>query len=79
MTVVWLFLLAVKYRFFVDDDVTRYLWYLYYVPQVLAPLFSLYAALQIGRREDEPFLRRWYWLFVPAALRIGGILTNDWH
>lgn len=41
--------------------------------------FSLYAALQIGRREDEPFLRRWYWLFVPAALLIGGILTNDWH
>lgn len=37
------------------------------------------AALQIGRREDEPFLRRWYWLFVPAALLIGGILTNDWH
>lgn len=79
MTVVWLFLRAVKYRFFVDDDVTRYLWYLYYVPQVLAPLFSLYAALQIGRREDEPFLRRWYWLFVPVALLIGGILTNDWH
>ena len=79
MTVVWLFLRAVKYRFFVDDDVTRYLWYLYYVPQVLTPLFSLYAALQIGRREDEPFLRRWYWLFVPAALLIGGILTNDWH
>ena len=79
MTVVWLFLRAVKYRFFVDDDVTRYLWYLYYVPQVLTPLFSLYAALQIGRREDEPFLRRWYWLFVPAALLFGGILTNDWH
>lgn len=79
MTVVWLFLRAVKYRFFVDDDVTRYLWYLYYVPQVLAPLFSLNAALQIGRREDELFLRRWYWLFVPATLLIGGILTNDWH
>ena len=26
MTVLWLFLRAVKYRFFTDDTVTRYLW-----------------------------------------------------
>lgn len=72
MTVVWLFLLAVKYRFFVDDDVTRYLWYLYYVPQVLAPLFSLYAALQIGRREDEPF-------FAPVVLAVCAGGAADWR
>ena len=46
MAVLWLFLRAVKYRFFSDDTITRYLWYLYYVPQILAPLFSLFAALQ---------------------------------
>ena len=79
MTVLWLFLRAVKYRFFSDDTVTRYLWYLYYVPQILAPLFSLYAALQLGRREGDKFSPRWYLLLVPAALLIGGVLTNDWH
>ena len=79
MTVLWLFLRAVKYRFFTDDTVTRYLWYLYYVPQVLAPLFSLFAALQLGRREDRPFDCRWYWMLIPAALLIGGVLTNDVH
>ena len=36
MAVLWLFLRTVKYRFFNDDTVTRYLWYLYYVPQILA-------------------------------------------
>ena len=36
MAVLWLFLRAVKYRFFSDDAVTRYLWYLYYVPQILS-------------------------------------------
>ena len=30
MTVLWLFLRTVKYRFFSGDTVTRYLWYLYY-------------------------------------------------
>ncbi len=79
MTVLWLFLRAVKYRFFRDDDVTRYLWYLYYVPQILAPLFSLYAALQVGRREGDAFSSRWFLLFIPAALLIGGVLTNDLH
>ena len=79
MTALWLFLRAAKYRFFSDDTVTRYLWYLYYVPQILAPLFSLFAALQLGRREGDAFSHKWYLLFIPAALLIGGVLTNDLH
>ena len=79
MAVLWLFLRAVKYRFFSDDTITRHLWYLYYVPQILAPLFSLFAALQLGRREGDALSRKWYLLFLPAALLIGGILTNDLH
>ena len=79
MAVLWLFLRAVKYRFFSDDAITRHLWYLYYVPQILAPLFSLFAALQLGRREGAAFSRRWYLLFIPAVLLIGGVLTNDLH
>ena len=79
MTVLWLFLRTVKYRFFSGDTITRHLWYLYYVPQILAPLFSLFVALQLGRREGDAFSRRWYLLFIPAALLIGGILSNDLH
>ena len=79
MAVLWLFLRAVKYRFFSDDTITRHLWYLYYVPQILATLFSLFAALQLGRREDDALSRKWYLLFIPAALLIGGVLTNDLH
>ena len=79
MAVLWLFLRAVKYRFFSDDAITCHLWYLYYVPQILAPLFSLFAALQLGRREDDALSRKWYLLFIPAVLLIGGVLTNDLH
>ena len=79
MAVLWLFLRAVKYRFFSDDAITRHLWYLYYVPQILATLFSLFAALQLGRREGDALSRKWYLLFIPAALLIGGVLTNDLH
>ena len=79
MAVLWLFLRAVKYRFFEAGEINRYLWYLYYVPQVLAPLFSLFAALQMGRREDEAFPGWWHLMYLPAALLIGGVLTNNLH
>ena len=79
MAVLWLFLRAVKYRFFTDSTITRHLWYGYYVPQILAPLFSLFAALQLGRREGDALSPRWRLMYIPAALLIGGILTNDLH
>ena len=79
MAMLWLFLRVVKYRFFIDGTITRHLWYCYYVPQILAPLFSLFAALQLGRREGDDTSHKWYLLFIPATLLIGGILTNDLH
>ncbi len=79
MAVLWLILRAFKYRFFEEDMVTRHLWYLYYVPQILAPLFSFYASLQLGQREDAALPTKWYLLLIPAVLLIGGILTNDLH
>ena len=79
MAVLWLFLRAVKYRFFTDSTITRHLWYGYYVPQILAPLFSLFAALQLGRREGDALSPRWRLMYIPAALLIGGVLTNDLH
>ena len=45
MAVMWMFLRTVKYRFFEDNHVTRYLWYLYYVPQ--------------SSRRFSACLRRW--------------------
>lgn len=49
------------------------------MPQILAPLFSLYAALQLGRREDDALSLKWHLLFIPAVLLIGGVLINDLH
>lgn len=79
MAVLWLLLRAFKYRFFEEDMVTRHLWYLYYVPQILAPLFSFFAALQLGQREDAALPAKRYLLLIPAALLIAGVLTNDVH
>ena len=54
MAVLWLLLRAAKYRYFTQDVIARHLWYLYYVPQTLATLFSLMGALWLGRDEGAP-------------------------
>ena len=79
MAVLWLLLRAAKYRYFTQDVIARHLWYLDYVPQTLAPLFSLMGALWLGRDEGAPPARAWRLLYLPAALICIEVLTNDLH
>lgn len=79
LAMLWLFMRAVKYRFFESGTVGRYLWYSYYIPQILAPLLSFYAALGVGRQDEETLPRAWYALLIPAGLLIAGVLSNDVH
>ena len=79
MAALWIFLRTCKYRFFDSERITRILWYLYYLPQLLAPTLALLAALHLGRREDQPLPRAWYLLLIPAALLFLGVMTNDLH
>ena len=68
----------VKYDFF-KGVAERYIWYLYYIPQIIVPLVLLFCALSIGRREDEGINRKWNLLFIPAIFLCIGIMTNDFH
>lgn len=76
--VLWMILRYVKYEFFVGTA-ARYLWYLYYLPQIIVPLVLFYCVLSIGRRENESIDRKWYLLLIPACVLFIGIMTNDFH
>lgn len=79
MAVLWLLLRAFKYRYFQSDGISRVLWYCYYIPQIFAPLFGFFAALELGRSEEAllpPWMRLMY---VPACLLLLGVVTNDGH
>lgn len=67
LAMLWLFMRAVKYRFFGSGTVGRYLWYSYYIPLILAPLLSFYAALGVGRQDEETLPHVWYALLIPAG------------
>ena len=71
---------TVKFVFLPPGHVlTRYAWYLYYVPQTFTALFIFLAVLHIGKPADMPINRLWSLLYIPAALISAGIVTNDFH
>lgn len=81
--ILMIFLMAdrtIKYEFTGNMyTFSRYAWYLYYVPQICCPLLMFFAVLHIGRPDDRPINRRWKLLYIPAAILVTGILTNDFH
>ncbi|MCR4598439.1 MAG: hypothetical protein K5678_05335 [Acetatifactor sp.] len=57
----WIALRGAKYVAFMETEpVARTIWYLYYVPALLIPLFSLLTALTVGREHwnRHPWLTR---------------------
>lgn len=77
---VWLLLRYVKYHFFMPyDTASRYLWYLYYVPQCFVPPLTLIAALGLTGKSNRAMSKYVYLLLVPAFILVILILTNDLH
>lgn len=68
-----------KYHVFYEETATRYLWYSYYIPQCIAPVVLLLTILGMGRQEGRPLSKEWYMLFLPAAMLIILVFTNDLH
>ena len=71
----WLIVRACKYEIW-DDTLDIALWYLFYVPQTFLPLLIFNMTLHIEGRKGPVWERL---LYVPAALIVFGILTNNTH
>lgn len=75
----WMIIRTCKYRIFEDSWIIRHVWYAYYIPMILLPLWGLFCSLCMDKREDERFDKRWFFMYVPAVLLIAGMMTNDIH
>jgi hypothetical protein len=76
----WIVLRGAKYIAFEETErIARHIWYLYYVPALLIPLLSLFAALSVGaQREAAP--RGTMWIATGVTLVMTAlVLTNDLH
>ena len=77
----WLAAKTVKYEFLTanTDPLGRYIWYCFYIPMLLIPLFGVFVVDHIGKPEEYRCPKWMRCLYIPAFLLIGMVLTNDLH
>ncbi len=77
----WLTAKAVKYEFIASRlfFMGRYIWYSYYIPMILIPLFGVFIIDHIGKPEEYRNPRWMNSLYIPAFAILAGIFTNDLH
>ena len=75
----WLCIRTVKYFFAVSPAAARYLWYGYYFPMLFIPLLAFFVALSLGQPENYQLPKGTSLLYIPAALLLLFVLTNDLH
>ena len=76
----WFVIRTTNY-FFVDNaDTKRYLWYLYYLPMLFIPLFSLFVAISLRKSANAKLSKTArLLLYIPTVLCLLLVLTNDLH
>ena len=79
LIIFWMVLRTEKFLIIQDLDISRYLWYAYYIPLILIPLFAFYTAISLGKPEDYRIPLSARLLLIPAILMILLVLTNDLH
>lgn len=80
MIIFWCILRTAKYIAFEESEsIARFIWYLYYIPMLTIPQFSLKAALAVGETEDKkpPLILVFTRAITVACILI--VLTNDLH
>lgn len=80
LMLMWRLAQTIKYDFVVDmPDVSRWLWYAFYVPITFTPALLFLAILYVGMPESWRAGRIWWLLFAIAGVLSVLVLTNDLH
>ena len=75
----WLIERTCKYMIFDGTDVVvRYLWYCFYIPMLIVPMYAIFAAACIGQPESYT-PKKAKVLYIPALVAVITVLTNDIH
>lgn len=80
LMVFWFVIRSTNYFFTADAEIKRYLWYLYYLPMLFIPLFSLFVAISLGKPANARLSKTaLLLLYIPTLLCLLLVLTNDLH
>lgn len=75
----WLIIRDIKWHYVKSPVVVSWLWYLYYIPMVLIPLYGFLASRHLGQDDSYKLDRKWYGLYLAATILILMVLTNNLH
>ncbi|MBQ7726207.1 MAG: hypothetical protein IJT66_03590 [Clostridia bacterium] len=75
----WMILREIKFRFVINADIERYLWYSYYIPILLTPLIALFVSVLLGKHELYRLPKKFSLLYAPTVFLAALFLTNDLH
>lgn len=78
LMLLWFILRTVKYNVY-NPVAERLLWYGYYLPMLFIPVLAVLVALSLGRPENYCLPRWTQLLYLPSALLLLLVLTNDVH
>lgn len=80
LMVFWFVIRSMRYFFITDIGIARQLWYLYYLPMLFIPLFSLFVAISLGKQANARLSKTaLVLLYIPTVLCLLLVLTNDLH
>lgn len=75
----WLIVREIKWQYVSSALVTSWLWYLYYIPMVLIPVYGFFASMYLGKDSDFKLNPRWHGVYFAATFLIFMVLTNNRH
>lgn len=78
LMLLWLTLRTVKYNTY-HMTAERFLWYGYYLPMLFIPVLAVLVALSLGKPENYRLPKWTHFLYLPSALLLLLVLTNDLH
>lgn len=79
LLILWFTLRSAKYFIFWQPNVTRYLWYLYYLPMLFVPTLALLIAMSLGKPYEYKLPKSVWLLFAVSGALLILVLTNDLH
>ena len=76
----WLLVRTCKWFYVSEfDALCRYMWYAFYIPMILIPLFGVFITIYIGKPDGYKMPKGLNFLYIPAFLLILYVFTNDIH
>ena len=80
--VLWFLIRTIKFHYVSAElypNVTRYLWYLYYLGMLFIPLLAIFVSMSIGKPENYHLPKKTALLYIPTTILFLLVITNDLH